>query len=185
MFCFNFDTTVEKETETSQPAKALATYKAGIKHRVLLKSNCPGQDSGATLPLLGVGTWQLKRPQVAGVVDAALREGIRLIDTAAYYGNEAAIGRALKAAQQSVAREELFVTTKLWSDDMGADRASRAFDKSFAALGLEYIDLYLIHWPSDDPRTNAATWRALEKIQQSGRARAIGVSNFGVRDLQA
>ena len=110
--------------------------------------------------------------------------GIRLIDTAAFYRNEAAVGQVLRALEEQVPREEMFITTKLWSDDLGSKRAGKAFDKSLKTLGLSYVDLYLMHWPADDAKTTLQTWRVMEVLHSSGRARAIGVSNFGVSDLE-
>jgi diketogulonate reductase-like aldo/keto reductase len=112
-------------------------------------------------------------------VQAALRAGYRHLDTAAIYRNEAEVGEALRAS--GVAREELFVTTKLWNDDHGYDATLRACDRSLAALGLDHVDLYLVHWPVAGDRKG--TWRAMEALLRGGRARAIGVSNFMPRHL--
>jgi diketogulonate reductase-like aldo/keto reductase len=109
-------------------------------------------------------------------VQAAIDAGYRLIDTAAGYGNEEGVGRALR--ESGVAREQFFVTTKLANSDQGYDRALRAFDRSLSKLGLEYVDLYLIHWPVPAKDLYVETWRALEKINEEGQAHSIGVSNF-------
>ena len=131
-------------------------------------------NSGLEMPLLGFGTFQVPDPAEAErVVADALRTGYRLIDTAASYLNEAAVGDAIR--KSGVPREELFVTTKLWVQDAGFDRAKTAFDRSLRRLGLDYLDLYLIHQPFGDVH---GAWRAMEELQREGRARAIGVSNF-------
>jgi diketogulonate reductase-like aldo/keto reductase len=111
---------------------------------------------------------------------AALRLGYRHVDTARIYGNEADVGEAVR--ESGVPRAEVFVTTKLWNDDQGYDKALGAFDKSLARLGLDYVDLYLIHWPVAGKRKDS--WRALEKLKADGRARHIGVSNFLVSHLE-
>lgn len=137
--------------------------------------------SGASIPQLGLGVWQ--SPQGAptrDAVTAALRVGYRHIDTARVYRNEPDVGAAVR--ESDVPREQIFVTTKLWNDDQGYDSALRAFDASLERLGLEYIDLYLLHWPVAGRRLDS--WRALEKLHAEGRARSIGVSNFLVPHLQ-
>ena len=131
-------------------------------------------NNGVEMPLLGFGVFQV--PDVAEcerAVRDALDVGYRLIDTAAAYGNEEAVGRAIKRA--SVPREELFVTTKLWIQDAGAGRTRAAFERSLARLGLDYLDLYLIHQPFGDVY---GAWRDMEALLNEGRVRAIGVSNF-------
>ncbi|MYX34188.1 MULTISPECIES: aldo/keto reductase [unclassified Streptomyces] len=135
-------------------------------------------NNGVTMPQLGFGVWQVPDDEAATAVATALEAGYRSIDTAALYRNEQGTGRAIAAS--GIPREELFVTTKLWNTDQGHDNALRAFDASLGKLGLEYVDLYLIHWPAPARGLYLETWRALEKIQADGRARAIGVSNFPV-----
>ena len=131
--------------------------------------------SGAAIPQVGLGVWQSARGDVTRqAVLAALRIGYRHIDTARIYGNEADVGEAVR--ESGVPRSEIFVTTKLWNADQGFDSALRAFDTSLKKLGLEYIDLYLIHWPVPGKRLDS--WRALERIKADKRARSIGVSNF-------
>jgi diketogulonate reductase-like aldo/keto reductase len=115
-----------------------------------------------------------------GAVSAALKHGYRHVDTARIYGNEQDVGEAIK--KSGVPRAEVFVTTKLWNDDQGYDSALRAFDASLKRLGLDYVDLYLIHWPVAGQRKDS--WRALERIHQEKRAHAIGVSNFLVPHLE-
>lgn len=133
-------------------------------------------NNGVPMPQLGFGVWQVPDEQAVETVGLALRAGYRSIDTAALYRNEAGTGKALAAS--GLPREELFVTTKLANPDQGYDSALRAFDTSLGKLGLEYVDLYLIHWPLPARGTFVETWRALEKIYAEGRAKAIGVSNF-------
>ncbi|WP_405843336.1 aldo/keto reductase [Streptomyces platensis] len=133
-------------------------------------------NNGVAMPQLGYGVWQVEDEQAATAVGQALDAGYRSIDTAMIYGNEEGTGRALAAS--GVARDELFVTTKLWNADQGHDATLRAFDTSLAKLGLEYVDLYLIHWPLPARDTYIETYQALEEIYADGRAKAIGVSNF-------
>jgi 2,5-diketo-D-gluconate reductase A len=133
-------------------------------------------NDGALMPQLGFGVWQVPDDEATTAVATALEAGYRSIDTAALYANEEGTGRALAAS--GLPREELFVTTKLWNTDQGYDSALRAFDSSLAKLGLDYVDLYLIHWPQPQRDAYTETWRALERILADGRARTIGVSNF-------
>jgi len=133
-------------------------------------------NNGVAMPQLGYGVWQVEDEQAATAVGQALDAGYRSIDTAMIYGNEEGTGKALAAS--GIARDELFVTTKLWNADQGHDATLRAFDTSLAKLGLEYVDLYLIHWPLPSRDTYIETYQALEKIYADGRAKAIGVSNF-------
>jgi len=134
------------------------------------------------MPQLGFGVWQVPDAEATAAVTTALEAGYRSIDTAALYANEAGTGKALAAS--GLPREELFVTTKVWNNDQGYDRTMRAFDTSLRKLGLDYVDLYLIHWPQPARGTYTDTWRALEKIAADGRARAIGVSNFHASHLE-
>ncbi|WP_431981759.1 aldo/keto reductase [Streptomyces qinglanensis] len=133
-------------------------------------------NNGVTMPQLGFGVWQVPADEAATAVTTALESGYRSIDTAAAYENEEGVGRALAAS--GLPRDEVFVTTKLWNADQGYDTALRAFDASLAKLGLDFVDLYLIHWPMPEADRYEETWRAFEKIHADGRARAIGVSNF-------
>jgi diketogulonate reductase-like aldo/keto reductase len=137
--------------------------------------------SGGAIPQVGLGVWQAARGDVTrSAVLTALRLGYRHVDTARIYGNEADVGAAVR--ESGVPREEVFVTTKLWNDDQGYDSALAAFDRSLAKLGLDYVDLYLIHWPVAGKRRES--WRALERLKADGRARHIGVSNFLVPHLE-
>ena len=132
------------------------------------------------MPRLGLGVYLMDPgEETRQAVMTALEEGYRLIDTAAMYGNERDVGRAVK--ESPVPREEIFVTTKLWNSDHGYDRTLRAFDKSLQLLDMEYIDLYLIHWPVEGLRKE--TWRAMEKLYNDGKCRAIGVSNYTISHL--
>jgi diketogulonate reductase-like aldo/keto reductase len=131
--------------------------------------------TGARIPQVGLGVWQ--SPRGAATRDAvatALRVGYRHVDTARIYGNESDVGDGVREAD--VPREQVFVTTKLWNADQGYDDALRAFDASLKRLGLAYVDLYLLHWPVAGKRLDS--WRALERLHEEKRARAIGVSNF-------
>ncbi|MFF5157597.1 aldo/keto reductase [Streptomyces sp. NPDC000348] len=128
------------------------------------------------MPQLGFGVWQVPDAEAETAVTTALEAGYRSIDTAAIYGNEEGTGRAL--AKSGVPREDLFVTTKLWNSDQGYDSTLRAFDTSLSKLGLEYVDLYLIHWPTPARDRYVDTYKAFEKLLADGRIRAVGVSNF-------
>ncbi|GHA76641.1 oxidoreductase [Streptomyces termitum] len=133
-------------------------------------------NNGVAMPQLGFGVWQVPDDEAEKAVATALEAGYRSIDTAAIYENERGTGRALAAS--GLPREELFVTTKLWNSEQGYDSTLRAFDASLELLGLDHVDLYLIHWPVPAKDAYVDTYRALEKILADGRARAIGVSNF-------
>ncbi|WP_392673979.1 aldo/keto reductase [Streptomyces sp. LN785] len=133
-------------------------------------------NNGVEMPQLGFGVWQVPDDEAAKAVATAIESGYRSIDTAAIYGNEEGTGKAV--ATSGVPREELFVTTKLWNTDQGYDSTMRAFDASLDKLGLDYVDLYLIHWPVPAKDAYTDTYKAFEKIYADGRAKAIGVSNF-------
>ncbi|MFJ9756515.1 aldo/keto reductase [Streptomyces sp. NPDC101149] len=133
-------------------------------------------NNGLQIPQLGFGVFQVPDEETTAAVASALEAGYRSIDTAAIYGNESGVGKALSAA--GIPREELFITTKLWNADQGYDATLKAFDASLAKLGLEYIDLYLIHWPTPARDLYRDSWRAIEKLVADGRVRAAGVSNF-------
>ncbi|WTU15369.1 aldo/keto reductase [Streptomyces sp. NBC_00075] len=128
------------------------------------------------MPQLGFGVWQVPDDEAERAVATALETGYRSIDTAAIYGNEEGTGKAIAAS--GVPREDLFVTTKLWNGDQGYESTLRAFDTSLEKLGLEYVDLYLIHWPQPAKGRFVDTYKAFEKLAVDGRAKAIGVSNF-------
>jgi 2,5-diketo-D-gluconate reductase A len=135
-----------------------------------------------TIPQLGFGVFQVPPEDTAGVVAKALETGYRSIDTARAYRNEAGVGEA--TARSGLAREELFVTTKLWNGDHGRDAAKAAFEQSLERLGYEYVDLYLIHWPVPSQDKYVETWQALCELHEDGRARSIGVSNFQIEHLE-
>jgi diketogulonate reductase-like aldo/keto reductase len=138
-------------------------------------------NTGARIPQVGLGVWQAGAgASTQGAVRAALEVGYRHIDTARIYGNEKDVGAVVRSS--GIPRAELFVTTKLWNEDHGYDSALRAFDASLDRLALDYVDLYLIHWPV--PRKRLDTWRALEQLFRDGRARAIGVSNYLIPHLK-
>jgi len=137
---------------------------------------------GVEIPQLGFGVFQVPPEDTQEVVEEALASGYRHVDTAGAYRNEAGVGAALAAT--GLARDEVFVTTKLWNSEQGYDSTLAAFDKSLERLGLDHVDLYLIHWPMPTEDRYLDTWRAFERIRDEGRARSIGVSNFRIEDLE-
>ena len=145
--------------------------------------------NGVVIPDMGFGTYKMAPEDTRASVLCALRSGWRHVDTAAFYRNEAEVGQAVR--ESGIPREELFITTKLWNTDRGYDSALRAFDRSLEALGLDYIDLYLIHWPASPffwdnwKQLNADSWRALERLYREKRVRAIGLSNYMPRHIKA
>jgi 2,5-diketo-D-gluconate reductase A len=139
-------------------------------------------NNGVTIPQLGFGVFLVPPGETETSVSSALRAGYRHIDTARLYDNEQEVGAAI--AKSGIARDELFVTTKVWNSDQGYDATLAAFDASLSRLGLDHVDLYLIHWPVPSADRYVDTWRALEKIASDGRSRAVGVSNFQVGHLK-
>ncbi|OFI46494.1 2,5-diketo-D-gluconic acid reductase [Floricoccus penangensis] len=144
--------------------------------------------NGEKIPVVGFGTWQTPAGDVAEEsVTTALRAGYRHIDTAAIYGNEESVGKAI--AKSGIPRNEIFITTKLWNDAITYDDAKKAIDTSLEKLGLDYLDLYLIHWPNpkanrpNNEKRNADVWRAMEDAVEDGKIKSIGVSNFHERHL--
>lgn len=142
------------------------------------------------IPSIGFGTWQTPNDEVGyQAVLTALNLGYRHIDTASVYGNETSVGKAIK--DSGVPREEIFLTTKLWNSDHGYEATHKAFQESIDRLGVDYVDLYLIHWPNPLAfrdcweEVNAGSWKAMEELYESGKIKAIGVSNFMVRHLEA
>jgi 2,5-diketo-D-gluconate reductase A len=139
------------------------------------------RDSG-TIPQLGFGVFQIPPEDTAAAVEKALETGYRSIDTARAYRNEAAVGEG--TSRSGLAREDLFVTTKLWNGDQGRAEARAAFDRSLEQLGYDYVDLYLIHWPLPSQGKYVETWQTLCDLHEEGRARSIGVSNFQIEHLE-
>ncbi|MGA5870156.1 aldo/keto reductase [Streptomyces cinereoruber] len=139
-------------------------------------------NDGTEIPQLGFGVFQVPDHETTTAVTHALDAGYRSVDTAAVYGNEAGVGRALAAS--GIARDELYVTTKLWNADQGYDTTLRAFDDSLAELGLDHVDLYLIHWPAPARDLYVDTWRAIGTLVADGRVRTAGVSNFKASHLE-
>lgn len=133
-------------------------------------------NDGASIPQLGLGVFKIDPAETERIVTDALEAGYRHIDTAAAYGNEEGVGRAIAAS--GIPREELFVTTKLWNSEQGDDSARAALGRSLDALGLDQVDLYLIHWPRPDLDLYVTTWQTFEKLRAEGLTRSIGVSNF-------
>lgn len=140
------------------------------------------QNDGLQIPQIGFGIYGPDNDGAADAVATALATGYRSIDTAAFYLNEAGVGEGIR--RSGIPREDVHVTTKVWGDDHGYDEALAAFDRSLGALRLEYVDLYLIHWPLPAKDRYVETWRALEKILRDGRAKSIGVSNFQPHHLE-
>lgn len=139
-------------------------------------------NNGVEIPQLGFGVFQIPTDDTVSAVTKAFEVGYRHIDTAAMYGNEREVGQAVR--DSGLAREDVFVTTKLDNDSHGYDEARAAFDASIGALGLDYVDLYLIHWPQPANDRYIDTWRAFEQIYADGRAKSIGVSNFQPNHLR-
>jgi len=139
-------------------------------------------NDGHDIPQLGFGVFKVDPDETERIVTDALEAGYRHIDTAAIYGNETGVGAAI--AKSGIAREELFITTKLWNSDQGTQSAFDAVDLSLEKLGLDYVDLYLIHWPTPQRDTYLESWLALEQIAADQKARSIGVSNFQVEHLE-
>lgn len=138
-------------------------------------------NNGVKMPWLGLGVWKVKEgDEVQRAILSAIETGYRAIDTAAVYGNEEGVGQAIR--DSGVARDQLFITTKVWNTDQGYETTLKAFDESMKKLRLDYLDLYLVHWPVKGKYVD--TWKALEKLYRDGYVRAIGVSNFKVHHLE-
>ncbi|MDR3074173.1 MAG: aldo/keto reductase, partial [Deltaproteobacteria bacterium] len=137
-------------------------------------------NNGVAMPLVGLGVWMAKDDQTEQSVQWAIEAGYRHIDTARVYNNEAAVGRGVKAS--GIARKDVFITTKLWNEDMRKGRQREAFAESLKALGTDYVDLYLLHWAVEGVFLDS--WKALEQIYEAGQARAIGVCNFQPHHLE-
>ncbi|KTR52850.1 aldo/keto reductase [Curtobacterium oceanosedimentum] len=137
---------------------------------------------GRSIPAVGFGLYKVDDPAAEAAVGLALDAGYRHVDTAEMYGNERGVGKALRASRLD--RDDVFVTTKVWNDHQGRDATLRAFDASLERLGLETVDLYLIHWPAAANDRYVETWRTLVELREQGRVRSVGVSNFQVPHLQ-
>ena len=136
-------------------------------------------NNGVEMPLLGLGTWEISEGEtIINAVQLAISNGYRHIDTARIYGNEKGVGKGIKLSleEQGIKREDIFITTKLWIDSFKYEKALKAFNRSLNNLGLDYVDLYLLHWP--EPTYRREAWKALEVILKEGKARSIGVSNY-------
>jgi 2,5-diketo-D-gluconate reductase A len=140
-------------------------------------------NDGTMMPQLGYGVFQVPNEETAALVKIAIESGYRSIDTAKIYENEAGVGEAIRAS--GVSRDELYITTKLWNDSHAADDARAAFDQSLELLGLDRLDLYLIHWPSPNAYGNyVEAWKTLVELRETGRVTSIGVSNFAIDHLE-
>lgn len=139
-------------------------------------------NNGVSMPRLGLGVYKIPDEEVTEAVLTAFEAGYRGVDTATLYGNERGVGTAV--AKSGLPRRDVFVATKLWNTDHGRDAALRAFDRSLTELGLDYVDLYLIHWPVPRQDRYVETWRALTELVSDGRVRAVGVSNFQIEHLR-
>ncbi|MHA2052588.1 MAG: aldo/keto reductase [Candidatus Hodarchaeales archaeon] len=138
-------------------------------------------NNGVSIPYLGLGVYTLKPSVAVPTINWAINLGYRLIDTASLYGNEREVGEAIIAASD-IPRKEFYVTTKLWNKDHGFEKALAAFDHSLKIMGLDYIDLYLIHWPI--PKRRLESWKALESLLETGKVKSIGVSNYMIPHLE-
>ncbi|MDY4022638.1 aldo/keto reductase [Staphylococcus borealis] len=139
-------------------------------------------NNGYPMPKIGLGVYKVSDEEMETAIQAAIDDGYRAFDTAYFYKNEEALGKALK--NSGVPREDLFITTKLWNDHQGYDRTLEYFNCSLDNLGLDYIDLYLIHWPCENDQLYIETYKALEKLYEEGKVKAIGVCNFKVHHLE-
>lgn len=146
-------------------------------------------NDGNAIPAIGFGTYKATETEAIASIKSAVNRGYRLFDTAAKYDNEEVVGAGIR--KSGVSRKELFITTKVWREELGYNETKNAFDKSLMKLQLDYIDLYLIHWPANErnytnwQKTNAEIWRAMEELQQQGKVKSIGVSNFFPVHLEA
>jgi methylglyoxal/glyoxal reductase len=141
--------------------------------------------NGVKMPWFGLGVFKVEEgPELVNAVKFAIKQGYRSIDTAAIYGNEEGVGQAIREAmtEYGIKRDQLFITSKVWNSDLGHESTIAAYETSLRKLGLDYLDLYLIHWPVEDKYVDA--WRALETIYKEGKVKAIGVSNFQVHHLE-
>ncbi len=145
--------------------------------------DCARLNNGIEMPILGFGVFQINsNDETADCVKKAIKHGYRSIDTATAYGNEAGVGRGIK--ESGIKREDLFITTKVWNSDQGYNETLESFKSSMERLMLDYLDLYLIHWPVPKNNKYVETWKALETLNRDGKVRAIGVSNFNISHLE-
>ena len=151
--------------------------KSIVQHNPKIKLN-----NGQLIPQVGLGVYKVAGESAEPLIVQAFEAGYRRVDTAAFYGNEVEVGAAVR--NSGLPREEIFVTTKIWKDDHGYDRALAAIDESLARLNIDYIDMLLIHWPSPKLNKFVDTWAAFQKAQESGKIRGIGVSNFQPAHLE-
>ena len=149
----------------------------GVTSQTFLQLN-----DGRPMPQVGLGVWQSPADTTADTVATALAAGYLAIDTASAYRNEPGVGEGVK--RSGAARDKLFITTKLWNENQGHDAALAAFDKSLQRLGMDYVDLYLIHWPAPAQDLYLDSWKALVRLREEGRARSVGVSNFAIPHLE-
>lgn len=148
------------------------------------RRNTTQLNNGYTIPVIGLGTYDMDKKSTEAAIFSALMKGYRLIDSASMYENEHEVGRAVqRAVKNGQSRKDITVVTKIWKTDLGYEKALKAFKKSSEAMNLEVIDLLLIHWPDKDNKVNIATWKALEEIYYSGKVKAIGVSNFNEKQI--
>jgi methylglyoxal/glyoxal reductase len=143
--------------------------------------DCVQLNNGLMMPRLGFGLFRVDPGETEAALAIAIEAGYRSLDTAAFYENEAETGRAVK--KSGIPREEFFITTKLWNSEQGYDKTMRAFDVSMKKLDMDYVDLYLIHWPGLNDKRRHETWKAFTEIYKSGRAKSIGVSNFNIHHI--
>jgi diketogulonate reductase-like aldo/keto reductase len=151
----------------------------GVKNLELSINSKVKLNNGVHMPRLGFGTWKLKGDKALSPVKWALDTGYRSIDTATLYGNEKSVGKAIQ--ESDVPRKEIFITTKVWDSDLGYEKTQKAFQRSLNNLNIEYIDLYLIHWPR---KLRNESWKAMEELYKQGKIKAIGVANFAISHLQ-
>eukprot|EP00250_Pteridium_aquilinum_P008707 c18149_g1_i1 orf=284-1405(-) len=172
-------------TPKPRAAAAMATQdvnKKALEECRLELVNAGHEGPSVSIPIVGLGVYLMPSDDAFKAVSCALQHGYRHIDTAHLYGNEKAVGDAIRAS--NIPREEIFVTTKLWNSDHGYASTLKACDRSLKELRVDYVDLYLVHSPLSPPQKRLDTWRAMEKILKSGKARSIGVSNYGVHHLK-
>lgn len=139
-------------------------------------------NNNVSIPQVGFGVWKVPDEEATVAVEQAIKTGYRLIDTAKIYGNELGVGKAI--ANSTIPREELFITTKVWNADQGYENTLKAFDASLEKLGVDYVDLYLVHWPTPKFDQYVETYKALETLYKEGRTKAIGVCNFDIEHLE-